>query len=132
MGGSPNGRSGRSQNGRELEEVEGAAIIGGSQKYWRVREREGARLQGSRNGGTGMGRRARMGGCHDGRESEWKEEPEQEETGIIGGNRNMRKQAREQGIGIGSGKGREVIEEGGRNSGSGSRIAGGRSGREPE
>ena len=59
------------------------------------------------------------------------EEPEHEETGI-GGNRHMRKRVREQGIGIGSGKGREVIEEGGRNSGSGSRIAGGRSGREPE
>ena len=115
----------------ELEEVEGAAIIGGSQKYGRELEREGARLQRSRNGGTGMGRGARMGGCHDGRESEWKEAPEQEETGI-GGNRHMRKRAREQGIGIGSGKGREVIEEGGRNSGSRSRIAGGRSGKEPE
>ena len=54
-----------------------------------------------------------MGGCHDGRESEWKGEPEQEET-RIGGSRNMRKRAREQGTGIGSGKGREVIEEGGR------------------
>ena len=105
--------------------------MGGSQKDWREPEREGAGLRGCRNERKGIGRGAKMGGCHDGRESEWKGEPEQEET-RIGGSRNMRKRAREQGTGIGSGKWREDIEEGGRSSGSGSRIVGGRIGRKPE
>ena len=71
-----------------------------------------------------------MGGCRDGRESEWKEELEQEETGILG-SWNIRKRAREQGTGMGGGKRREETEEGGRKGGGGSRIVGDLSGREP-
>ena len=59
----------RSQNGRKLEEVNGAAIMGGSQKDWRKPERQGAGLRGSRNGRKGMGRGSEMGGRRDGRES---------------------------------------------------------------
>ena len=57
-----------------------------------------------------MGRGARMEGCHNGRER--KEEPEREETGI-GGRLNMRQRGREQGTGIGGGKGgRKLKKEG--------------------
>ena len=47
MGRNPNGRSGRSQKSRELAEVEGAAIMGGSHKT----------LEGNGKGGSGTTRR---------------------------------------------------------------------------